>query len=125
MLGTWLLGRQVQAQTRTSAPAKELARQELTGAQAGMEVILVEVTSRPGAPSAAHRHPGFVLGYILDGEMAFAINGEAPRIVKTGGTFFEPVGALHTKGISANPDAAVKFLAFIVAPKGSPVAMPA
>lgn len=117
-----LLGK---AQTGSHGGAKELARHALTGPQEGMEAILVEVTAMPGAPSMAHRHPGFVLGYVLDGEMKFAINGASPELVKAGGTFFEPRGALHTIGASANPDAPVKFLAFIVAPKGSPVVLPA
>jgi quercetin dioxygenase-like cupin family protein len=89
-----------------------------------MEAILVDVTAVPGA-STVHRHPGFVLGYVLDGEMNFAINRESPKVVKTGGTFFEPLGVLHTTGASAKPDAPVRFLAFIVAPKGSPVVLPA
>jgi quercetin dioxygenase-like cupin family protein len=90
-----------------------------------MEAILVEVNAAGGAPSMAHRHPGFVLGYVLDGEMGFSINGANQEVIKTGGTFFEPMGALHTKGGSTKPDAPVRFLAFIVAPKGSPVVLPA
>ncbi len=112
------------ARAETRNGVKELARHVLTGVQEGMEVVLVEVTAMPGA-STAHRHPGFVLGYVLDGEMNFAINGESPKLVKTGSTFFEPLGALHTTGVSAISDAPVKFLAFIVAPKGSPVVLPA
>ena len=84
----------------------------------------MEVTAPPGA-STAHRHLGFVLGYVLDGELQFAINGDAPEVVKAGGTFFEPVGALHSTGASAKPDTPVRFLAFIVAPAGSPVVLPA
>ena len=57
--------------------------------------------------------------------MKFGIDATAPETVKTGSTFFEPRGALHTTGTSANPDAPVRFLAFIVAPKGSPVTLPA
>jgi quercetin dioxygenase-like cupin family protein len=128
MLGfatAFFLGLRAKAQTSSRAPAKELARQELTGAQAGLEAILVEVTALPGATSTAHRHPGFVLGYVLEGEMKFAINGGAGQIVKTGSTFFEPAGAVHTTGGSANPNAPVRFLAFLVAPKGSPVVLPA
>ena len=116
--------------SRAQAPkprgsAKELARHALTGPQAGMEAILVEVTSVPGAPSTAHRHPGFVLGYVLDGDLRFAINGAAPQIVKPGATFFEPLGVLHSTGETAKPNEPVRFLAFIVAPKGSPVVLPA
>jgi quercetin dioxygenase-like cupin family protein len=113
-----------QAQMPAHGGAKELARHALTGPQQGMEAILVEVMAPPGA-STVHRHPGFVLGYVLDGELKFAINSGAPKVIKTGGTFFEPKGALHTTGASANPNAAVRFLAFIVAPAGSPVVLPA
>ena len=113
------------AQPRARGEVKELARHALTGPEQGMEAILVEVTAPPGVPSTIHRHPGFVLGYVLAGELDFAINGGTPEVVKTGGTFFEPVGALHTTGSSAKQDAPVRFLAFIVAPKGSPIVLPA
>jgi quercetin dioxygenase-like cupin family protein len=119
------LGISAKAQAPARAGAKELSRQGLSGPQEGMEAILVEVTIPPGATSTAHRHPGFVMGYILDGAMQFAINGGKPKIVKAGETFFEPVGALHTTGSSAKPDAPVRFLAFIVAPRGSPTTWPA
>ena len=121
----FLLGVFGKAQTPARAGAKELARHALTGPQAGMEAILVEVTALPGDPSIVHRHPGFVLGYVLDGELQFAINAGKPEMVRTGDTFFEPLGALHTSGASAKPDAPVKFLAFLVAPKGSSVVLPA
>ena len=120
-----LLGSRGKSQTPARAGAKELARHALTGPQEGMEAILVEVTARPGIPSTVHRHPGFVLGYVLNGEMKFGINDMEPEVIKTGSTFFEPLGALHTIGTSANPNATVTFLAFIVAPKGSPVTLPA
>ena len=119
------LGSRARAQAPARTGAKELARHALSGPQEGMEAILVEVTARPGVPSTAHRHPGFVLGYVLEGEMKFGINATTPELVKTGSTFFEPIGALHRVGTSANPDAPVRFLAFIVAPKGSPVTLPA
>lgn len=121
---TFLLGVFGKAQIPARGGAKELARYALTGPQQGMEAILVEVTALAGV-STVHRHPGFVLGYVLDGKLKFAINGEAPEVIKTGGTFFEPNGALHTIGASANPNAPVRFLAFIVAPTGSSVVLPA
>ncbi|MDQ2776353.1 MAG: cupin domain-containing protein [Acidobacteriota bacterium] len=120
-----LSGLRAKAQAAPRGLVKELARHELTGPEAGREAILVEVTALAGRPSTIHRHPGFVLGYVLDGEMLFAVNGEKPSVVKTGGTFFEPLAVLHTTGASAEPNAPVRFLAFIVAPKGSPVTLPA
>jgi hypothetical protein len=80
---------------------------------------------QPGAsPGRAHRHSGFVVGYVIDGQLRFAINNEPERVVQAGGTFFEPIGALHSTN-GATPGAPVRFLAFLVVPKGSPVVTPA
>ena len=125
LISVWFLGKSVKAETSALKPVKELSRQALIGPQAGMDAILVEVTAAPGAPSMVHRHPGFVMGYVLDGEMKFAINGQDEKVVSAGDSFYEPFGALHTVGGSAKADKPVRFLAFIVAPSGSPVVMPA
>ena len=109
----------------TKSGAKEIARHALTGPQQGMEAALVDVTSAAGAPSHIHRHPSFVLGYVLNGELKFAINNAAPQVVPRGGTFFEPAGAVHSTGESAEPVQPVRFLAFLVVPKGSPIVLPA
>jgi quercetin dioxygenase-like cupin family protein len=85
--------------------------------------VLVDVTFAAGAPSHIHRHPSFVLGYVLEGELKFAINNAAPQVVPRGGTFFEPAVAVHSTGESAEPVQPVRFLAFLVVPKGSPIAL--
>ena len=110
---------------QTKSGAKEIARHALTGPEQGMEAVLVEVTSAAGAPSHIHRHPSFVLGYVLEGELKFAINNAAPQVVPRGGTFFEPAGAVHSTGESAEPVQPVRFLAFLVVPKGSRIVLPA
>lgn len=118
-----------EAQTATPAPAgsrpsRELARHALTGPFEGFEAVLTEVTGPPRQPTASpqvgHRHSGFVVGYVLDGQLRFGINNEPERVVPAGGTFFEPIGALHSTSGSA-ADAPVRFLAFLVVPKGSPI----
>lgn len=110
---------------QSTAAAKELIRQPLGGVEAGREAILVDVTAPAGGEARIHRHAGFVLGYVLEGKLRFAINGEKERVIKPGETFFEPEGALHTGGGSADPDHPVRFLAFIVAPAGSALSLPA
>ena len=115
------------AQTPAARPAGDLARHALTGPFEGFEAVVTEVTvpaGQPNAPSRAHRHTGFVLGYVLEGQLRFAINNEPERVVPTGGTFFEPIGALHSTN-GATPSGPVRFLAFLVVPKGSPVVAPA
>jgi len=107
----------------TSAPRRsgELARYPLTGPLEGFDAVLVELNFQPGVSAAEHRHPGPILGYVVDGQMRTAINHEADQVVPAGGTFFEPHGALHTAFSSANPDAPVRAVAFLVVPTGSPL----
>jgi quercetin dioxygenase-like cupin family protein len=110
------------------APVRELARHALTGALEGFEVVLVQLNSPPAgaAPSGpGHRHPGPVLGYVLDGQMRFAINNEPEQVVPAGGTFFEPAGAVHTAAGSARADAPARAVVFMLVPKGSPLTAPA
>ena len=70
------------------------------------------------ASSPPHSHPTFVLGYVLEGQLRFAINHEPERIIPPGGTFFEPLGGLHTTHGSATPNGGVRFLTFRMVPKG-------
>jgi quercetin dioxygenase-like cupin family protein len=102
-------------------PTAELARYALTGPLEGFDAVLVELNFAPGASAAEHRHPGFILGYVVAGQMRFAIDHQPDQIVPAGGTFFEPPGALHTAFGSASLDAPVRILAFLVVPTGSPL----
>ncbi|MBE1604058.1 cupin domain-containing protein [Actinopolymorpha pittospori] len=47
----------------------------------------------PGDPGIApHRHSGPVFGFMLEGEMLFELEGEAPYPIKAGEAFWEPGG---------------------------------
>ena len=106
-------------------PSGELARYALTGALEGYDAVLVAVNFGPGASAREHRHPGFILGYVVDGQMRFGVNHEPDQIVPAGGTFFEPPGALHTAFGSASSDTPVRAIVFLVVPTGSPLTGPA
>ena len=122
-----LLPAALDAQASATGPGGDLARHALTGPFEAFEAVVTEVNlpkGQPGAASRLHRHTGFVLGYVLEGKLRFAINNEPERVVPAGGTFFEPIGALHSTN-GATLDGPVRFLAFLVVPKGSPVVAPA
>ena len=106
-----------------SAPRRsgEIARYPLTGPLEGFDAVLVELNFQPGVSAPEHRHPGPIIGYVVDGQMRTAINHQPDQIVPAGGTFFEPHGALHTAFSSANPDAPVHAVAVLVVPSGSPL----
>ena len=108
-------------------PVGELARHALTGPFEGFEAVLVELNIPPGRVGSgpAHRHPGPVLGYIVEGQMRFAINQEPERVLPVGGTFFEPSGAVHSATGSARTDGPTRALVFMIVPKGAPLTAPA
>jgi quercetin dioxygenase-like cupin family protein len=91
--------------------------QPLSGVWEGWEAEFNVVTAAPGPGYAPHRHGGFVLGYVLEGEFRFAIEGQKEEVLRSGASFFEPSGVLHTVAASADPAKNAKVLAIIVRPK--------
>ena len=80
------------------------------------KATVVEVTLEPGQDSAAHRHPGPVFGYVLEGEYEHAINDEPAKVLKAGETFYEPGGCLHR--VAKNPGKVkTRVLATILHPR--------
>ncbi|OBB58493.1 cupin [Mycobacterium sp. 852013-51886_SCH5428379] len=63
-----------------------------------------------GAPP--HRHPGGpCFGYVLEGEMLFELEGEAPRVIKAGEAFWEPGGdVIHYSDGNNREDVPLRFL---------------
>jgi quercetin dioxygenase-like cupin family protein len=122
-----LLPAGLDAQTPAPRPVTELARHALTGPLAAFEAVLVELNIPPGQRSSGpgHRHPGPVLGYVVEGQMQFAINNEPEKVLPVGGTFFEPSGAVHTTNGSARADGPTRAVVFMLVPKGSPLTSPA
>jgi quercetin dioxygenase-like cupin family protein len=117
-----------QTQPAPASPASgELARYALTGPFEGFDAVLYALNIPPGRGDSGtgHRHPGPVLGYVLEGQMRFAINHEADQVLAAGATFFEPSGAVHTTAGSARKDGPTRALVFMIVPKGRPLVEPA
>jgi quercetin dioxygenase-like cupin family protein len=119
------LGLHAQAPPPRAPAAGELARHALSGPFEGYEVVLVELNIPPGASGGrSHRHPNAVLGYVVEGQMRFAINNDPEKVLPVGGTFFEPAGAVHTTNGSARTDGPTRAVVFMLVPKGAPLASP-
>jgi quercetin dioxygenase-like cupin family protein len=103
----------------------EIARYALGGTLDGFDAVLVGVNMDGGPSRPEHRHPGAVLGYVLDGEVAFAIDGDSPQVLEPGDTFYEPDGAVHTTFASAQPEGSARVIVFLVVPSGSALSAPA
>ena len=81
------------------------------------KATVVEVTLEPGQAGEPHRHPGPVIGYVLEGEYEWAIDDQPAKTLKTGDTFYEPTGCLHR--VSKNPAAKgnTRVLAVVLHPR--------
>ena len=94
--------------------AETVHRQPLPPPFEGWEAEFALVTMAPGPGYAPHQHPGFVLGYVIDGALRFAIDGQPARVLQAGEAFYEPPGAHHTVSASADPNRSTRILAIII-----------
>lgn len=77
---------------------------------------MVEVVLDPLAGSPAHRHPGPVSGYVLEGTFEFQVEGGELLTLKAGDHFFEPKMILHKVGRNPDSKKRTRVLATIVHP---------
>jgi len=94
----------------------------------GWQMTATEITIPAGAPPGRkHRHPGFVIGYVLEGQYSFAVNDQAPTVFNAGQMFFESFdapGDVHSASGNASATQPVKFLAIVFTKKGDPITIP-
>jgi quercetin dioxygenase-like cupin family protein len=93
----------------------------------GWQMSASEVTYPPGESSGKHRHPGFVIGYVLEGQYRFAVNDQAPVVLTAGQMFFESFdapGQIHAVSGNASSTQTTKILAIVFTKKGDPVTIP-
>lgn len=86
-----------------------------------------EVSYPPGESSGKHRHPGFVIGYVLEGQYKFAVNDNPPTVLSPGQMFFESFdtpGEVHAVSGNASTTQTTKILAIVFTKKGDPVTIP-
>lgn len=86
-----------------------------------MTMVIEWPAGSPGAPP--HRHPGGpAFGYVLDGEMLFELEGEAPRVVKAGEAFWEPGGdVIHYSDANNRSDIPVRYLVTMMCTPDAPM----
>lgn len=93
----------------------------------GWQVTASEVSYPPGESSGRHRHPGFVIGYVLEGQYRFAVNEQTPTVLSPGQMFFESFdtpGEVHAVSGNASTTQRAKILAIVFTKKGDPVTIP-
>jgi len=89
------------------------------------EVTVSYVDYAPGRVGAAHRHPGFVLAYVLQGAVIAKISEQGEEKTYTAGQmFYEQPGATHEVSKNASQTQPARLLAMIFAKKGSTLTTP-
>jgi quercetin dioxygenase-like cupin family protein len=88
------------------------------------QVTVSEVPYPPGRVGQTHHHAGFVLAYVLEGNVVTKISGQPERVYKAGEMFYEPPGATHEVSKNASSTEPAKLLALIFAKKGETLTTP-
>jgi quercetin dioxygenase-like cupin family protein len=90
----------------------------------GADVMTAVISYPPGSAGAPpHRHPsGPAFGYVLEGEMLFELEGEAPRVIRAGEPFWEPGGdVIHYSDGNNRDDVPVRFVVTMLCVPGQPM----
>jgi quercetin dioxygenase-like cupin family protein len=92
----------------------------------GWQVTVSHVEYPPGRVGAPHKHAGFVLAYVVQGEIVTKVSGQGDaRNYKVGEMFYEQPGATHEVSKNASATEPARLLAMIFAPKGATLTVPA
>jgi quercetin dioxygenase-like cupin family protein len=81
------------------------------------KIVVLELEQPPEFASKPHRHPGPVVGYVLDGELEVAVDDVPVKVYKRGEVWFEPARALHRVNRNPNKNKPARFLAFMLMTK--------
>jgi quercetin dioxygenase-like cupin family protein len=89
------------------------------------EVTVSHVDYPPGRVGAPHKHAGFVLAYVLEGNVVAKISGQGEeKTYGVGQMFYEQPGATHEVSRNASSTEPARLLAMIFAPKGATLTTP-
>ena len=88
-------------------------------------VSVVEVSYAPGEASAAHRHPGITVAYVLEGEIRSKVGDDPEKTYTAGQTFLETPNQLHAVSRNASTTKPAKLLAVMLTEKGKQLTTPA
>ena len=120
-----LLGEALRAQAPSPGRRVVLERDLPDLSMKSWAVTAIEVSYGPGEGSAAHRHPGITLAYVLEGEVVSKVGDDPERTYKAGEMFVETPNQVHAVSRNASTTRHAKLLALLLAEKGKPLSAPA
>ena len=90
----------------------------------GKDGVLVTVEFAPGHADAAHRHPGHVFAYVLEGSVEMQVEGGELHTLEPGDTFYENPEDTHPFGQNVSKTEPAKLLVFFVTDQNVPLVLP-
>jgi quercetin dioxygenase-like cupin family protein len=87
-------------------------------------VNAVEVSYAPGQSSAAHKHPGVTIAYVLEGEVVSKLDDGPERTYRAGEMWLETPGQVHAVSRNASDTRPARLLAILLAEKGVQLTTP-
>jgi quercetin dioxygenase-like cupin family protein len=129
LAASFIASREAAAASVERAPtAKQIVQRDTPAVHLdGWQVTCSEVSYAPGDASGRHRHPGFVIGYVLEGQYRFAVDDVPPVTLGPGQMFFESFdkpGEAHAVSANASATQPCKILAIVFTKKGDPTTIP-
>lgn len=102
---------------------KLLSSVDLAAIEGPRDAMTIHVTLPPGSPGTRpHRHSGPAFGYVIEGELLFELEGEAPRVVTAGEAFWEPGGdVIHYQDANNLSDQETTFAVTMLCVPGEPM----
>ena len=115
-MGTW----GIQALNAQQPGFKRVPIQDQDLSVPGRHAVQAKAEFDPAGAIGRHTHPGEELSVVLEGSLTLKIDGQPPRVVKAGESFFIPASVVHAAENASKGKTVV--LATYIVEKGKPVA---
>jgi quercetin dioxygenase-like cupin family protein len=106
-----------------TAPVRTILERHDQSGVPGKEILLGTAQLPAGTAIGFHTHPGDEFGYVLKGPLVLKTKGQPDRILKTGDSFFNARGAVHSLATVPGVEGGTALSTWIV-DKGEPLATP-
>jgi quercetin dioxygenase-like cupin family protein len=108
--------------TAPPQPVRTILERHDQSGVAGKEIVIGTATLPAGSSIGFHTHPGDEAGYVLKGPLILKVQGQPDRTLKTGESFFNPRGTVHS--VVPGPGAEAMAVSSWIIDKGQPLATP-
>ncbi|MFM9888513.1 MAG: cupin domain-containing protein [Burkholderiales bacterium] len=100
-------------------PVAQVVSSEPLAHAPGKRITIALVNFAPGAWSPPHVHGGTVNVWVLKGTIRSQLNNGPMEIFQPGGTFFEPIGGVHSHSGNVSTTEEAQVLAIFVHEEGA------